>query len=459
MSKANLAWLLGVPAVILLGVAVTASAPPPDADYQLVRTVVDVLAEVDKNYVKELPADRKRKFVEDMINGGLERLDPHSQYFNPEEWNQFERTTEGQFGGIGVHLAADPKTTYLMVESPLPGTPAYEAGVQAGDLITKIGAVPTEGMKVEEARRLIKGDEGTPVTLTIQSPDSAARELTLTRAVIELHPIKGVERRADDPTRWDFLADKADKIALIRVTTFNERTDKELREAVAEAEKEGARALVLDLRDNPGGLLSQAVAVSDLFLDDGTIVTTRDRRGGTRQWTAKNGGTLLGPTARKPMAVLVNRQSASASEIVASALQDHKRAAVVGERSYGKGSVQKPFTLSDGGAVKLTTEEWLTPNGRNIHRWPESTEKDEWGVKPNPGLEVQMTDDDRRKYVRHMLSLDAVKGKPGTAAPAPVADKPAGEPYRDPVVEKALEYLRGRLKEMGGAVSAWDRAA
>lgn len=486
MSRWNLAWLLGVPAAILLGVAVTASAPPPDSDYQLVRTVVDVLAEVDKNYVKELPDDKKRKLVEDMINGGLEKLDPHSVYFNPDEWHQFETITEGQFGGIGVVLVADPKSGYLRVESPMPGTPAYEAGVQAGDYILKVGDKSTEGLKVEEARQLIKGKEGTPVTLTFQAEGAKPREVTLTRAVIQMHPVLGYSRRADDPTKWDFMADKANKIALIRVVTFSEKTEKELKEAVEQVEKEGARALILDLRDDPGGLLTQAVAVADLFLNDGTILSTRDRRGGTRSWTAKAGNTLFEPAAQRPMAVLVNRNSASASEIVASALQDHKRAVIVGERSYGKGSVQKPFNLPDGGAVKLTTEEWLTPAGKNIHRWPESTEKDEWGVRPDAGFEVKLTDDDRRQYLKHMAALETVRGKPGSAPPPPAvvtepkpsppsrggngdsvpalpkaADpKPAdpaaaAKPYTDPVVDKALDYLRGRLKEVGGATGAF----
>jgi carboxyl-terminal processing protease len=457
MSRWNLAWLLGVPAAILCGLVVTASAPPPDADYQLVRTLVDVLAEVDKNYVKELSDEKKRKLVEDMINGGLERLDPHSQYFNADELKQFETATEGQFGGIGVVLVSDPKTGRLMVESPMPGTPAYEAGIQAGDFITKVGDKPTEGLKEGEARLLIKGKEGTPVTLTVQAEGEKPREVTLTRALIELHPIRGLARRPDDPTKWDFWADPQNKIALIRVLTFNEKTEKELKEAVEQVEKDGARALILDLRDDPGGLLQQAIGVADLFLADGAILSTKDRRGGTRSWTAKAAGTLFEPAARKPMAVLVNRGSASASEIVASALQDHKRAVVVGERSFGKGSVQKPFTLPDGGAVKLTTEEWLTPAGKNIHRWPDSTEADQWGVRPDPGFEVKLTDEERKQYVLHMMALEKVRGKPGSAPAAKPVDPT--KPYIDPVVEKALEHLRGKLKEVGGAAKAFDRAA
>ncbi|MGL6097960.1 MAG: S41 family peptidase [Fimbriiglobus sp.] len=463
MSRWNLAWLLGVPAVVLLGLAVSASAPPPSKDYQLVRTVVDVLSEVDRHYYRELTDAEKQKLVEDMVNGGLERLDPHSQYFNEDELKMFESTSDGEFGGIGVILASDPKTSFLKVESPMPGTPAYEAGVQAGELILKVGDKSTENMKVDEARLLIKGPPGTPITLTILSEATRqTREVTLNRALIELHPVMGFARRADDPAKWEFLADPANKIALIRLIGFNEKSDKELKIAVEDAEKAGAKALVLDMRDNPGGLLNQAVSIADLFLDDGTIVTTRDRDGATRGWTAKPGETIFGPADKRPMAVLVNRNSASAAEIVASALQDNKRAVVVGERSYGKGSVQKVYPLSVAGrptgAVKLTTEVWLTPKAKNIHRWPDSKDTDEWGVVPDAGFDVKLTDDDRRAYLLHMRSLEVVKGKPGAgpAAPPPVPNPAAPAavqtPYKDPVVERALEYLRTKLRDGGAAI-------
>jgi carboxyl-terminal processing protease len=449
-----------VPAVVVLGLAVVASAPPPDKDYQLVRTIVDVLAEVDRNYVRDLNDDDKKQLVENMINGGLEKLDPHSQYFNAEELNAFESQSEGEFGGVGILLTKDAKTPFLKVESPLPGTPAYDAGIQAHDLIVKVGDKSTENMTIRDAQQVIKGKPGTPVVLTIlHEGGTKPREVSLTRAIIELHPIMGYARRPDNPAQWDFMADKENKIALVRLLLFNEKSDKELRAAVEQATRNGARALVLDLRDNPGGLLSQAVGVADLFLDKGVIVSTKDRHGGTRSWSAKGPGTLLEPAAKHPMAVLVNRGSASASEIVAAALQDHHRATIVGERSYGKGSVQKVFPIPrDHAAVKLTTEVWLTPNGKNIHRWPTSTDKDEWGVHPDPGFEVKLTDEQRKEYVEHMRQLDTIQGKPGVVKEAP---KPAasGKPYKDPVLEKALEHLRKQLREVGAAPAARRNAA
>ncbi len=446
MSRWNLAWLLVLPAIVILGVAVTASAPPPDKDYQLVRTVVDVLAEVDKNYVRELTDDDKKKLVSDMINGGLGRLDPHSEYFTKEDYESFESQTEGQFGGVGIMLGIDPKTSLLKVESPMPGTPAYDAGIQSNDLIMKVGDRSTENMRIDEARKLIMGPPGTTVTLTLfPEGGKAVREVTLTRAKIEVHPVKGYARKPDDPARWDYLADPASKIALVRLEGFTERSDKELIAAIADAEKAGAKALVLDMRDNPGGLLSQAVKISNLFLPGGKIVSTKDRNGGGREWKA-DPAKVLWP-ADKPLAVLVNKQSASASEIVASALQDNKRAVIVGERSYGKGSVQKLFQLPHGqDAVKLTSEVWLTPNGKNIHRWPTSKDSDEWGVKPDAGYEVKLTPEERLAYIVHMRQLDQIKGKNPKADPEPkeIKEKPA--PFTDKVLEKAIEYLKEKVK-------------
>jgi len=293
---------------------------------------------------------------------------------------------------------------------------------------------------------------GTRVTLTVLHEGSNKPEdVALTRAVIELHPVMGVARDPADPTKWEYMLDKENKVAMIRLLSFNEKSDKELRAAVEQAEAAGAKALILDLRDNGGGLLNQAVAVADLFLDGGVIVSTKDRNGGGRSWSAKPGDTVLGS---RPLVVLVNHGSASASEIVAAALQDHKRAEVVGERSYGKGSVQKVFNLSGGkAAVKLTSETWLTPAGKTIHRWPDAKEADDWGVRPDAGLAVKITDDQRLAFLKHWRQVDTLK-KPG-ATPETAPEKP----YKDPVVEKALEHLRGKLKAVGGAPAVRANAA
>jgi carboxyl-terminal processing protease len=444
LSRSNLAWLLGVPALFALCLGVTATAPPPDKDYQLVRRIVDVLAEVDKHYVRELSDAEKQKLVEDMINGGLERLDPHSAYFNAEHYKDFESQSEGQFGGIGVILGTDPKTFMLRVETPTPGTPAFEAGLQAGDLITKVDGKSTEGMTVLEARKHIIGKPDTPVTLTVIFMDERReRDVTLVRKLVEQHTVLGFARDPADPAKWDWFPDKESKIALIRLSSgFNDRTTKELKEAIAAIDAAGAKALILDVRDNPGGLLSQAVSVSDLFLPEENVVGTKDRRENTHFRKAKTDKTDWESATERPMAVLINRGSASASEIVAAALQDNKRAIVVGERSFGKGSVQKIYPFEDNlTAVKLTAEVWLRPNGKSIHRFPESKMTDPWGVDPDPGLEVKLTVEEQRDYVRSVNDAYTIKRKPTTGAGG---EKPV-PPAKDKVLGVAVEQLKKQL--------------
>lgn len=453
MSPRNLAWLLAVPAIVALLATISAKAPPPDKDYVLVRKIVDVLAEVDRSYYRELNDADKLRLVEDMINGGLMRLDPHSAYFSEKDFTQFQTDTEGEFGGIGAYLTIDPESHMLMIESPMVGTPAFEAGLQTGDLILKVDGKSTENLRIDEARALIKGKAGTPVTFEVQKLGKAEPiEVTLVRAIIELHPVMGVSRDPTDLKKWNFMLDEASKIALIRLNTFNEKSTKELSEAIKSAEAAGARALILDLRENPGGLLSEAVGVVNLFINEGAIVTTRDRNGFKDESSAKSGRMIFGPADKKPMAVLVNRNSASASEIVAAALQDHGRAVVIGERSYGKGSVQQLHPLSDGkSAVKLTGKVWLTPKGKNIHRWPDSKETDEWGVKPDPGLEVKLTSTD---LIQYQLKINQLKVGP-VRPDAPKKPIPPGVPefdpkHKDECEQKAVEFLKKKLQEIGG---------
>jgi carboxyl-terminal processing protease len=447
MSQRNLAWLLIVPGIVLLLAVVSAKTPPPDKDYKMVRQIVDVLAEVDRSYYRTLTDEQKKRLVEDMINGGLQKLDPYSEYFNEEDLKGFKSQTEGQFGGIGAYLGVDPNTNQLMVESPMIGTPAYEAGLQAGDLIIKVNDTPTKGLRGDEARNLIKGKEGTAVKLTIQSPGVKERDVTITRAIIDISPIMGVERKADDLKKWNYIADNESKIALIRLTAFNEKSTKELTEAIKDAENAGAKALILDMRGNPGGLLTEAVKISNLFISEGAIVSTKDRNKIEEKSNADPKKMIYGPANKKPMAVLVDGNSASAAEIVAAALQDHERAVIVGQRTYGKGSVQQVhYFNNETSALKLTGKVWLTPKGRNIHRWPDSKDSDEWGVMPNPGLEVKLTP---QEYIQTQLLLEKVQlGKVRERKDRPEIP-PLDPKFKDPVVEKALEHLRKKIGEVG----------
>ena len=397
---------------------------------------MEVLAEVDANFVRELNDDERQKLVEDMINGGLHKLDPHSVYLNVTQLKQFETESEGSYTGIGILLGGfDPKTKYLHVEYPMPGGPAYEAGVLANDQIARIGEVSTAGMTGEEARKHILGESGSKITLTIRREGHNPLEfpLEVTRGRIPSHTVSGVSRRGDDPNKWNWFVDPANKIAFVRIRNynlndagFNERTAKELEAALKEIEEAGGRGLVIDLRDNPGGLLTQA--------DRGLATCSSPRGPSSPPRTVTAARSITRPRAKgrcstrppkSPIAVLVNGNSASASEIVSAALQDHDRAVIVGERSYGKGSVQSLFRLAPDQktAVKLTTQTWWRPSGKNMDRLGAPKEHpNEWGVTPDSGLEVAISDSERlRPGIRgREAQVRCRSPRPGWPEPAQV---------------------------------------
>jgi len=456
MSRWNLAWLLAIPAVAMLGLTLSYSAPvkSKDKDYELVRLLVDVLDEVDKSYVRELDAEGKRKLVEDMINGGLDHLDPHSGFMNPKEFKLFSTQSKGKFGGIGIQIASDRATGALMVISPIVGTPAYEAGVQAGDLIVKINGKSTEGMRLSEAVDIIQGEPGTEINLTVRHEGGKDdNDLAMKRAIIEMQSVMGDQRKADDPKEWDWYVDKDSKIAYIRLTAFSENSTADLRKALDELKQDDVRGLVLDLRNNPGGLLNAAWEITNLFISEGRIVSTKGRNQKEKVYDARPADALMVPEKDYPMAVLISKYSASASEIVAAALQDHGRAVIVGERSFGKGSVQNILRLeNDLSALKLTTASYWRPSGKNIHRFPDAKDSDEWGVKPDDKFEVKLTDEERVDYVVYRRERDIVHGKPDgapVAPPKPKLDKEGKEkpPFVDKVLQKAVEHLRGEIKK------------
>jgi carboxyl-terminal processing protease len=455
MSRWNLAWLLGVPAVVIVGLTLVFAAPrkprPKDQDYELVDLVVEVMHEVDQKFIRELTPEQKRKLVNDMINGGLERLDEYSQFYDVDEYARFDKETRGEFGGVGIIIETDRKTGAWMVASPVPGTPAYEAGVLAGDLLLKVDGNPTDAMRREELIKAVQGPPGTPITLTVLHEGSKnGVDITITRAKIESPSVMGDKRKDDNPLEWDFFVDKQAKIAYIRLVAFNEHSVSDLKKAVEQVQSEGATGLILDLRDNPGGLLTQAVEIADLFMESGPIVSTLDRYGKGRRWEAKAPGTVMLPAAEHPMAVLVNRNSASASEVVSAALQDSGRVIIVGERTYGKGVVQSVLELPDHEpkvALKLTTANYQRPSGANIHRG-DKKENEEWGVKPTADYEVKLSDDDRRKFREWRRQRDVVHGKPGLgAAKKPEPNGKSDAPFQDRYLERALEHIRAELKK------------
>ncbi len=459
MSKRHLAWLVVVPLLVFAALVWSVTAPPAERDYQHISTIVDVLAKVDEQYYRKLSDAERQQLVEDMIHGGLQKLDRYSAYFNEEQLKQFNAETRGNFSGIGAYLGPDPKTGQLMVDSPMPDSPALDAGLQHGDLIIAVDGTSTEKLTFDEARSLIKGEAGTKVSLKIRRANVDDFEVTLVRAVIQVHPVKGYQRKADDPKQWDYMLDAQAGIAIIRLNEFSESALKEMQAALAAADQAGAKALILDLRGNPGGLLNMAEKISDLFLAEGIIVRTRDRSDAGRNEKANNDNSHWESTIKRPMAVLVNGMSASAAEIVAAALQDNGRAVVIGDRTFGKGSVQQSMLFADEkAAIKLTTQIWLTPNGRHIDRGVTArpgepgAKPNEWGVAPDAGFEVTLTEEQYIQYLLHLRHADLLQhAKPAEPGKAPIpGELPALDPnFKDPVEEKALEYLRNKLKGIG----------
>ena len=459
MPRRNLFALALVGAVTLFCWQASHGAKPKDEMMELYGVFVDAVEQVEANYVR--PVNR-RELLESALKGMLQNLDPHSSFINTSEWRQFKRQIEGRFGGIGIQVGMDPELNRLKVIAPMVGTPAYEAGILAGDLIMEIDGQTTEGMNPDKAVEVLTGRPGTPVKLAVlHEGEEKTETLTMNRAIIDVPSVLGDSRKPDD--QWNFMLDKDRKIGYIRISSFIQNTTEELKKALNELKSEGMKALVLDLRDNPGGLLGAAVEISDLFVENGLIVSTKGRNTVTKTYEAQKEGTFDG----FPMVVLVNQNSASAAEIVSACLQDHDRAAVVGQRSYGKGSVQNIIDLEDGNSVlKLTVATYQRPSGKNIHRFKNAKESDEWGVSPNPGMEVKLARSEFEAWFLARRDRDLVtNGKHHKKAPdaKPEAkdkdkdkdkendkDDPAkeagkGKPFADRPLAKALDVVKGRL--------------
>ena len=398
-------------------------ATKEDQYFELMRVFADTFEQIERNYVKDVD---RRKLVEAALRGMMEELDPYSNYISPDDLARFNVQVEQEFSGIGIQVTIDPHSRRLTVTSPLPGTPAYKAGVKAGDTIMEINGKTTEKMTVDDAVKVLKGKEGEEVTIGVMHQGSTQTEqLKMPRAKIHVATVQGDSYKPDGG--WNFMVDSEKKIGYIRLSAFSRNTASELKKALTDLTSQGMKGLVLDLRFNPGGLLTSAVEVADLFLEEGKIVSTKGRNTEERVQYAKKSGTFSG----FPMAVLVNRYSASASEIVSAALQDHKRAVVVGERTWGKGSVQNVIELESGkSALKLTTASYHRPSGKNIHRFPDSKETDEWGVMPDENYAVQFTIPEMQSYLDFRKQRD-VLSKEG----------PPKSEYVDRQLSKAEEYV------------------
>ena len=398
-------------------------ASKEDQYFELMRVFADTFEQIERNYVKDVD---RRKLVEAALRGMMEELDPYSNYISPDDLARFNVQVEQEFSGIGIQVTIDPHTRRLTVTSPLPGTPAYKAGIQAGDTIMEINGKTTEKMSVDDAVRVLKGKEGEEVTIGVMHQGNPkVEQLKMPRARIHVATVQGDSYKPDGT--WNFMLDSERKIGYVRVSAFSRNTTRELRETLSDLTAQGMKGLILDLRFNPGGLLTSAVEIADLFLEEGKIVSTKGKNTEERVQYAKRPGTF----ADFPMAVLVNRYSASASEIVSAALQDHHRAVVIGERTWGKGSVQNVIELENGkSALKLTTASYHRPSGKNIHRFPDSKESDEWGVLPDENYEVKFTLPEMQSYLDYRRARD-VLNKEG----------PPKSEFVDRQLAKADEYL------------------
>lgn len=402
MNRERLAWLVCVVVLTVLALRLPGSFGQRDDDYQFVRTLVDIHRQVVVNYVDPVDETALRDAA---VAGMLSQLDPFSEFIPPRLAQEFNRSLEGTFLGVGIQVN-QLESGAVEVVTPVDGSPAFEAGVQAGDRILKVNGEDITGLRLPEVVSKIRGPAGTKVTLLLRRVTGEEVELTMPRAEFVVPTIKGYSRTEDNA--WNYWVREQPKIAYVRITQFTPDTTASLEPLLRRLLGEGMQGLVLDLRFNPGGRLDQAISVADLFLDSGVIVSTRGRNRPETVVRASADNTL----PRFPMAVILNEASASASEILAGALADNRRAAIVGTRSYGKGSVQEIIPLPGrGGELKLTTAYYYLPSGRLVHRMRDATT---WGVEPT--VPVPLEPNQARQVWEARLAMENFR--PPAAGPA-----------------------------------------
>ncbi|WP_448584368.1 S41 family peptidase [Thermocrinis sp.] len=373
-------------------------------EYKYLRIFTDALKIVKDNYVEPVST---KDLIYGALNGMTKSLDPFSSFFNPKQYESFKQETEGEFGGIGIEIGMEKGRPIVI--SPIEGTPAYKAGIKPGDIILEINGEDTSNMSLMDVVQRIRGKVGTKVELSIyrKGVDKPIK-IELERALIRIESVK-----------W---AKIEENVGYIKLSQFNENVSAQVEKAIKELLAKGVNGFILDLRNDPGGLLSEAVNVCDLFLPEGKLVVyTKGRNGETQRYFSKRKAII---PDNVPLVVLINKGSASASEIVAGALQDYKRAVILGEKSYGKASVQNIIPMEDGSALKLTVAYYYTPLGRLIHKK---------GITPD--VEVVM-DEKQEEALQEAIRQRRLQGKNGLIV----------IPEMDPQLSKAIEIIKSGQK-------------
>lgn len=394
---------------------------------------------IEQVYVE--PTD-SNKLYQAAMAGMLTSLDPNTSYLAHEQLTSIESIFEQEFGGLGVSLDGPPRLPVLTVASTIFNSPAYRAGIRPGDVILRVDGENVRAWTTQAVSPKLRGKEGTSVSLAIER-DGQEIESVLVRERIEIESVLGDRRKGDGS--WQFLLEADPRVAYIRIELFGEKTAKEFKNAIDSC-SQPPQGLIIDLRDNSGGLLLAAAQICDYFLDDGPIVTTQGRGQKVQDQLTATAGALL--PSQCPIAILINENSASASEILAACLKDRQRAIIVGVRSFGKGSVQNVIPIEGGkAAIRLTTAYYYPPSGRRIHR-RNSPADDDWGVDPNPDCEVGMND----SQIEATIARFRDRSQPMTDS---LREEPTnrGEPLSDPTIlaDPQLSLALERVREMIGS--------
>jgi len=401
-------------------------------EQQMPQVLDEIVQQIERNYIQEVD---RGELIETAIRAIVGKLDSRGgflrtndmEFLSTNELKDLSIHIEQKVAGIGAVLKADAGE--VVIQKPLPGSPAFDGGLRAGDRIATIDGTALPPNQLATAIQLLRGPVGTAVTIGVKRAGSEdVHEINLVRNTIRVPSVLG-ERLKPDNT-WDFMLDDEKKIGYVRLTYIGKQSAEEMRSALEDLKARGLKALVLDLRNAPGGVLDGAVAISDLFVESGRILTVKDRREET-VYDARPEGTFTG----FPMVLLVNQKTASAAEIIAACLQDHQRAVVVGERTFGQGIVRSLFQLKSGvGAVKLPVAVYFRPNGRSVNRYPGSKDSDDWGVSPDAGCEVALTEEELNQYEKDRAARDAWTGEPTLRTE-----------FHDRQLQKALECVQTQL--------------